>query len=106
MTSAFVDPLAGKNSLSKLETVSSLPSIITWCSSGIGLAAAQSFVREGAYVYITGRRQEELDKAQKLIGKNSRAVQAMSRIWRTLTDSMQPSRLKKELWNGAPLAFF
>jgi NAD(P)-dependent dehydrogenase (short-subunit alcohol dehydrogenase family) len=40
--------------------------VITGGSSGIGLAAAQSFVRAGAYVYITGRRQEELDKAQKI----------------------------------------
>jgi NAD(P)-dependent dehydrogenase (short-subunit alcohol dehydrogenase family) len=49
--------------------------VITGGSSGIGLAAAESFVREVAYVYITGRRQEELDKAQKLIGKTARAVQ-------------------------------
>ena len=49
--------------------------VITGGSSGIGLAAAETFVREGAYVYITGRRQEELYKAQKLIGKNARAVQ-------------------------------
>src|SRR5262249_44237177 len=49
--------------------------VITGGSSGIGLAAAQKFIEEGAYVYITGRRQEDLDKAQKLIGKNSRAVQ-------------------------------
>ena len=49
--------------------------VITGGSSGIGLAAAQSFVREGAYVFITGRRQAELDKAEKLIGKNVRAVQ-------------------------------
>jgi NAD(P)-dependent dehydrogenase (short-subunit alcohol dehydrogenase family) len=49
--------------------------VITGGSSGIGLATAQSFVREGAYVFITGRRQAELDKAEKLIGKNVRAVQ-------------------------------
>jgi NAD(P)-dependent dehydrogenase (short-subunit alcohol dehydrogenase family) len=37
--------------------------VITGGSSGIGLAAAKLFVREGAYVFITGRRQKELDEA-------------------------------------------
>lgn len=42
--------------------------LVTGGSSGIGLATAQRFVKEGAYVYITGRRQVELDKAVKTIG--------------------------------------
>lgn len=42
--------------------------LVTGGSSGIGLATAQRFVKEGAYVYITGRRQNELDKAVKSIG--------------------------------------
>jgi NAD(P)-dependent dehydrogenase (short-subunit alcohol dehydrogenase family) len=42
--------------------------VITGGSSGIGLASAQRFVEEGAYVFITGRRQSELDKAKALIG--------------------------------------
>jgi len=42
--------------------------LVTGGSSGIGLATAQLFVKEGAYVYITGRRQSELDKAVKSIG--------------------------------------
>ena len=42
--------------------------VITGGSSGIGLATAQRFVDEGAYVFITGRRQSELDKAKTLIG--------------------------------------
>jgi NAD(P)-dependent dehydrogenase (short-subunit alcohol dehydrogenase family) len=42
--------------------------VITGGSSGIGLATAQRFVDEGAYVFIVGRRQSELDKAKALIG--------------------------------------
>jgi NAD(P)-dependent dehydrogenase (short-subunit alcohol dehydrogenase family) len=49
--------------------------VITGGNSGIGLAAAKRFVKEGAYVFITGRRQAELDKAASLIGKNVTAVQ-------------------------------
>jgi NADP-dependent 3-hydroxy acid dehydrogenase YdfG len=45
--------------------------VITGGSSGIGLATAQRFVDEGAYVFITGRRQSELDSAVKQIGKNN-----------------------------------
>jgi NAD(P)-dependent dehydrogenase (short-subunit alcohol dehydrogenase family) len=49
--------------------------VITGANSGIGLATAQRFVAEGAYVFITGRRQNELDAAVKQIGKNVSAVQ-------------------------------
>jgi NAD(P)-dependent dehydrogenase (short-subunit alcohol dehydrogenase family) len=49
--------------------------VITGGNSGIGLATAQRLVAEGAYVFITGRRQSELDAAVKLIGKNVTAVQ-------------------------------
>jgi NAD(P)-dependent dehydrogenase (short-subunit alcohol dehydrogenase family) len=48
--------------------------VITGGSSGIGLATAKRFVAEGAFVFITGRRQAELDKAAKEIGKNVVAV--------------------------------
>jgi NAD(P)-dependent dehydrogenase (short-subunit alcohol dehydrogenase family) len=48
--------------------------VITGGSSGIGLATAKRFVQEGAHVYITGRRQSELDKACREIGKNVSAV--------------------------------
>lgn len=49
--------------------------VITGGSSGIGLAAAKSFVDEGAHVFITGRRQSELDKAKAAIGRNVSTVQ-------------------------------
>ena len=49
--------------------------LITGANSGIGLASAKRFVAEGAHVYITGRRQEELDKAVALIGSGVTAVQ-------------------------------
>src|SRR5260370_34607854 len=49
--------------------------IVTGGTTGIGLATAQRFVAEGAYVFITGRRQAELDAAVKLIGKNVTGVQ-------------------------------
>jgi NAD(P)-dependent dehydrogenase (short-subunit alcohol dehydrogenase family) len=49
--------------------------VITGGSTGIGLAAAQLFVEEGANVFITGRRQKELDEAVKAIGRNVTGVQ-------------------------------
>lgn len=49
--------------------------VITGGSSGIGLATAKRFVAEGAYVFITGRRQAELEKAKAEIGKNVTTVQ-------------------------------
>ena len=49
--------------------------VITGGSTGIGLATARRFVAEGAYVFITGRRQAELDAAVKQIGVNITAVQ-------------------------------
>lgn len=45
--------------------------VITGGSSGIGLATAQQFISEGAYVFIAGRRQNELDTTVKQIGKNN-----------------------------------
>lgn len=49
--------------------------VITGGSSGIGLATAKRFVAEGAYVFITGRRQSELNVAVRDIGKNVTDVQ-------------------------------
>jgi NAD(P)-dependent dehydrogenase (short-subunit alcohol dehydrogenase family) len=48
--------------------------VITGGSSGMALASAKLFAEEGAYVFITGRKQEQLDEAAKLIGRNVTGV--------------------------------
>jgi NAD(P)-dependent dehydrogenase (short-subunit alcohol dehydrogenase family) len=60
--------------------------VITGGSSGIGLATAKQFVNEGAYVFITGRRKNELDEAVKEIGHDVTGVQS---------DVSQPADLDK-----------
>ncbi len=49
--------------------------VITGATSGMALATAKLFVEEGAYVFITGRRQDQLDKAVREIGRNVTGVQ-------------------------------
>lgn len=49
--------------------------LVTGGSSGIGLATARNFVAEGAHVFITGRRQSELDRAVSEIGRDVTPVQ-------------------------------
>jgi len=49
--------------------------VITGGTSGIGFATAQRFVAEGAYVFLTGRRQAELDAAVQRIGSQVTGVQ-------------------------------
>jgi NAD(P)-dependent dehydrogenase (short-subunit alcohol dehydrogenase family) len=68
--------------------------VITGGSSGIGLATAKKFVEEGAYVFITGRRQSELDKAKALIGRNVTTVagdasvmEDLDRLYRTVKET-------------------
>jgi len=52
--------------------------VITGGSSGMALTTAKLFVEEGAYVFITGRRQDALDEAVKLIGRNVTGVRGDS----------------------------
>jgi NAD(P)-dependent dehydrogenase (short-subunit alcohol dehydrogenase family) len=52
--------------------------VITAATSGMALATAKLFVEEGAYVFITGRRQNKLDEAVKLIGRNVTGIQGDS----------------------------
>jgi NAD(P)-dependent dehydrogenase (short-subunit alcohol dehydrogenase family) len=54
-----------------MERLKDKVAVITGGNSGMGLATAQRFVAEGAYVFITGRRQSELDSAVKQIGENN-----------------------------------
>src|SRR5437764_13192196 len=49
--------------------------LVTGGNSGIGLATAKQFVHEGAYVFITGRREPELAAAVKAIGRHVAGVQ-------------------------------
>jgi len=58
--------------------------VVTGGNSGIGLATARRFAEEGAHVFITGRRQAELDAAVKQIGKQATGVQGDVGILRDL----------------------
>ena len=49
--------------------------VITGGTEGIGLGTAQLFVQEGAYIFIMGRRQKQLDEAVTAIGSNVTGVQ-------------------------------
>ena len=62
--------------------------VITGGNSGIGFATAKRFVAEGAYVFITGRRQSKLNAAVRDIGKNVTDVQGdVSKSSRSLIES-------------------
>lgn len=57
-----------------MNRLSGKTAVVTGGGSGIGFAAAQRFVEEGAFVYIFGRRQEVLDAAVAKLGETARAV--------------------------------
>jgi len=57
-----------------MNRLSGKTAVVTGGGSGIGFAAAQRFIEEGAFVYIFGRRQEVLDAAVAKLGETARAV--------------------------------
>src|SRR5690242_9291718 len=68
--------------------------VITGGTEGIGLATAKLFVKEGAFVFITGRRQKELDETVKEIGANASGVQGdvarlsdLDRLYKTVSEA-------------------
>src|SRR5882762_4147048 len=68
--------------------------VITGGTEGIGLATAKLFVKEGAYVFITGRRQKELDEAVKTIGSNVSGIKGdiakladLDRLYETVSNA-------------------
>jgi NAD(P)-dependent dehydrogenase (short-subunit alcohol dehydrogenase family) len=65
--------------------------VITGGTEGIGLATAKLFLKEGAFVLITGRRQKELDEAVKATGSNVSGVQGDVAKLVTLIVSTRPS---------------
>src|ERR1700730_10014783 len=65
--------------------------VVTGGTEGIGLATAKLFVKEGAYVFITGRRQKELNEAVKAIGTNFLEFRETLPNWPTLIVFTRPS---------------
>src|ERR1035438_5595588 len=78
--------------------------VITGGSSGMALASAKLFVEEGAYVFITGRRQEQLDEAVKLIGRNVTGVRVTRQISTTSTVCSIRSSEKRARWTSCSRA--
>jgi NAD(P)-dependent dehydrogenase (short-subunit alcohol dehydrogenase family) len=79
--------------MEKQKNLESKVAVVTGGSAGIGLGTAKRFAAEGAQVYITGRRQSELDKAVAAIGGNVTAVRGdtsnlrdIDRIYQTVRD--------------------
>src|SRR4029077_4879372 len=73
--SRLVSTLRGSSDKKMSNKLKDKIALVTGGTQGIGLATAKLFVKEGAYVFITGRRQKELEEAVKSIGSNVSGVQ-------------------------------
>src|SRR5258707_6224598 len=73
--SRLVSTLRGSTEKKMSNKLKDKIALITGGTEGIGLATAKLFAKEGAYVFITGRRQKELDEAVRAIGTNVSGVQ-------------------------------
>src|SRR5947209_8382041 len=69
--------------------------LVTGGTAGIGLATARRFVKEGAYVFVTGRRRAELDAAAKLMSGHVTAVKPTPRNSMTWTSFSHRSNGRK-----------
>ena len=84
--------------------------LVTGGSSGIGLATAKRFVAEGAHVFITGRRQAELDAAVKLIGRDVTGIRCdvsiladLDRLFDGVKQQKEPTRCSvRQRWRRRP----
>src|SRR6266478_364298 len=73
--SSEIAPVPAFTEEKKMTKLQGKVAVITGGTEGIGLAVAKRFVKEGAYVFITGRRQKKLDEAVKAIGNNVTGIQ-------------------------------
>src|ERR1700731_2899295 len=79
-------------------TLAGKVALVTGGSSGIGLASAEELIREGAFVYITGRKKAELDAAANRLGERWGGIQADIPRWKTSIGSIRRSRVMGKRW--------
>src|SRR5579864_5530199 len=91
--SRLVSTLRGSTEKKMSNKLKDKIALITGGTEGIGLATAKLFAKEGAYVFITGRRQKELDEAVRAIGTNVSGVQGdvaqladLDRLYETISE--------------------
>src|SRR3979490_1655999 len=78
--------------------------VITGGTQGIGLATAKLFASEGAYVFITGRRQKELEEAAASIGGNVTGVQGDITNLADLDRLYESVKARAELMSSSPMS--